>query len=64
MGRENEECWKRFCDETGDADEIAAIMYEISGHYGKIAHLYTKLAAMREKGDATSTTNDSATPEG
>lgn len=35
--------------------EISAIMYEISGHYGKIAHLYSKLAAMRERDDATST---------
>ena len=46
------------------ADEIAAIMYEISGHYGKIAHLYTKLAAMREKFDAECPTNDSAAQAG
>jgi len=37
-----------------DAAAISSIMYEIAGHFGKLGHLYGKLAEMAEKQAALS----------
>lgn len=49
------------------AKELGAIMYEMSGHLGKIAHLFNRLAILGdeaskgEESDADGTTDDQAT---
>jgi len=47
-----------------NAAEVSAIMYEIAGHFGKLGHLYSKLAEMADKANAERTNDNEATPTG